>query len=169
MEAGVPLRLRINVLDATSGNAVNGAHVDIWHANANGLYSDEASQQTRPGSTSGSTKGQNFLRGYQVTGQDAGVGTSPVDGQVSFLTIWPGWYTGRAIHIHVRVRTYDTSGTAVTSYTTHANGQLAAGTHSLRVAVPAGLASGLASVELTLADAAGNTRVLKKSVHVPSA
>jgi protocatechuate 3,4-dioxygenase beta subunit len=103
LQAGVPLTLRINVLDAASGGAINGAHVDIWHANAAGLYSDESSN---------GTNGQDFLRGYQVTGVDA-----PVAGQVVFKTIWPGWYQGRAIHIHVRVRTYDGSAVA-TDYTT---------------------------------------------------
>jgi protocatechuate 3,4-dioxygenase beta subunit len=110
-QAGVPLALKINVLDAAGGGAINGAHVDIWHANANGLYSDEGGQQ------GGSTAGQNFLRGYQVTGVDAGPLAAPVDGQVNFKTIWPGWYSGRAIHIHVRVRTYDGSAVA-TNYTT---------------------------------------------------
>jgi hypothetical protein len=70
------------------------------------------------GTSASSTKGQNFLRGYQVTGSDAGLAASPVDGQVSFKTIWPGWYSGRAIHIHVRVRTYDASGNVATNYTT---------------------------------------------------
>ena len=111
-QAGVPLALEINVLDAASGGAINGAHVDIWHANAYGLYSDEGGQ---PGGTS--TQGQNFLRGYQVTGIDPGALASPVDGQVNFRTIWPGWYQGRAIHIHVRVRTYDGNAVA-TNYTT---------------------------------------------------
>ena len=96
----------------------NGAHIDIWHANAYGLYSDESGQQTGGGTTNGNTQGQNFLRGYQVTGEDAGVGSSPVDGQASFRTIWPGWYNGRAIHIHVRVRVYDASGAVATNYTT---------------------------------------------------
>jgi protocatechuate 3,4-dioxygenase beta subunit len=95
-QAGVPLALKINVRDASSGGAINGAHVDIWHANAYGLYSDEGGQ---PGGSS--TAGQNFLRGYQVTGVDAGA----------------GWYQGRAIHIHVRVRTYD-GGAVATNYTT---------------------------------------------------
>jgi len=113
-QAGVPLTLKINVLDSSGGGAINGAHVDIWHANAYGLYSDEGQQQTG----GGTTQGQNFLRGYQVTGIDAGVNASAVDGQVSFKTIWPGWYQGRAIHIHVRVRTYDASGTVATNYTT---------------------------------------------------
>jgi protocatechuate 3,4-dioxygenase beta subunit len=103
VQAGVPLALKINVLDAASGGAINGAHVDIWHANAAGLYSDEGQN---------GTTGQNFLRGYQITGVD-----SKVDGQVDFKTIWPGWYQGRAIHIHVRVRTYNGSSVA-TDYTT---------------------------------------------------
>ena len=111
-QAGVPLALKINVLDAANGGAINNAPVDIWHANAYGLYSDEAGQ---PGGSS--TAGQNFLRGYQVTGVDAGALGAAVDGQVNFKTIWPGWYQGRAIHIHVRVRTYDGSAVA-TNYTT---------------------------------------------------
>jgi protocatechuate 3,4-dioxygenase beta subunit len=118
VQPGVPLTLRIDLLDASNGGAINGAHVDIWHANAEGLYSDEAGQQTGGGTTNANTAGQNFLRGYQVSGLDAGIGPTPVDGQVSFKTIWPGWYSGRAIHIHVRVRTYDSSGTEVTNYTT---------------------------------------------------
>jgi protocatechuate 3,4-dioxygenase beta subunit len=60
---GVPLALKINVLDADNGNkALNGAHVDIWHANTYGLYSDEGSQQVGGGTTASNTKGQNFLR-----------------------------------------------------------------------------------------------------------
>ncbi len=117
VQAGVPLTVKINVLDASSGGPINNAHVDIWHANAYGLYSDESGQQTGGGTTNGSTTGQNFLRGYQVTGVDAGAGTAPVNGQVTFKTIWPGWYNGRAIHIHVRVRTYNGSAVA-TNYTT---------------------------------------------------
>jgi protocatechuate 3,4-dioxygenase beta subunit len=118
-QAGVPLTLKIAVLDGDNGCVpYNGAHVDIWHANAYGLYSDESGQMTGGGTSSGNTAGQNFLRGYQVTGVDAGVGASPVDGQVGFRTIWPGWYNGRAIHIHVRVRAYDASGAVATNYTT---------------------------------------------------
>jgi protocatechuate 3,4-dioxygenase beta subunit len=115
-QAGVPLTVKINVHDASSGGAINGAHVDIWHANAYGLYSDE-SGQGGPGGGGSSTAGQNFLRGYQITGVDAGAGSAPVDGQASFLTIWPGWYQGRAIHIQVRVRTCD-GGSVATNYTT---------------------------------------------------
>jgi protocatechuate 3,4-dioxygenase beta subunit len=107
-QQGVPLTLKVNVQDATNACApVNDAHVDIWHANAAGLYSD-ASQQAG----GGNTKGQTWLRGYQVTGKDGS------EGQVTFKTIWPGWYAGRTIHIHVRVRTYDSSGAVATNYTT---------------------------------------------------
>jgi protocatechuate 3,4-dioxygenase beta subunit len=107
-QQGVPLTLKIDVQDATNACApVNDAHVDIWHANAAGLYSD-ASQQAG----GGNTKGQIWLRGYQITGKDGG------DGQVTFKTIWPGWYAGRTIHIHVRVRTYDASGAVAANYTT---------------------------------------------------
>jgi protocatechuate 3,4-dioxygenase beta subunit len=118
-QAGVPLSLRIMVLDGDNGCVpYNGAHVDIWHANAYGLYSDESGQMTGGGTSNGNTSGQNFLRGYQVTGEDAGVDASPADGRVGFKTIWPGWYSGRAIHIHVRVRAYDSTGAVATNYTT---------------------------------------------------
>jgi protocatechuate 3,4-dioxygenase beta subunit len=65
-----------------------GAHVDLWHADATGLYSDEAMLHTR---------GERFLRGYQVT---------DMTGAARFTTIFPGWYPGRTPHIHVKIRTY---------------------------------------------------------------
>ncbi len=65
-----------------------GAYIDIWHASATGLYSDEAQENTI---------GQKYLRGYQITDDN---------GNVQFTTIYPGWYSGRTVHIHVRVRTY---------------------------------------------------------------
>jgi protocatechuate 3,4-dioxygenase beta subunit len=117
-QKGVPLKLTINVRDAGNRREpVNGVAVDIWQANAHGLYSDETSQQVS-GTSSGDTGGENFLRGYQITGEDAGIHRSAVAGQVSFDTIWPGWYSGRAIHIHVRVRKLSTSGATIAGYTT---------------------------------------------------
>ena len=87
---GVPLRLVINVLRADDNCApASGVQVDIWHCDAGGLYSDEAAN---------GTVGRKFLRGYQVT--DA-------NGSVTFLTIYPGWYSGRTIHVHFRIRTLD--------------------------------------------------------------
>jgi protocatechuate 3,4-dioxygenase beta subunit len=117
-QQGVPLDLTINVLDASKAcKPLGGVAVDIWHANAHGLYSDETSQQAGGGTTAGDTSGQNYLRGYQITGKDPGIHGSPVPGQVSFRTIWPGWYTGRAIHIHVRVRKLSHSGATIAGYT----------------------------------------------------
>jgi Dioxygenase len=84
---GVPLALTMYVFDADNDCApVKGAQVDIWHANASGKYSDEAAN---------GTVGQKWLRGYQTT--DGG-------GKVTFETIYPGWYSGRAIHIHFKLR-----------------------------------------------------------------
>lgn len=90
-QAGVPLTLKVYVYDAENSNApLAGAQVDIWHCNALGVYSNESSE---------STSGQSWLRGYQLT--DA-------NGLVTFTTIVPGWYQGRATHIHLRVRSkYD--------------------------------------------------------------
>jgi protocatechuate 3,4-dioxygenase beta subunit len=92
VEAGVPLRLTINVYDVANDCApVQGAAVDIWHANARGVYSDVSQN---------GTVGQKWLRGYQNT--DA-------NGSVQFLTVYPGWYSGRAIHVHFKIRLYDGS------------------------------------------------------------
>jgi protocatechuate 3,4-dioxygenase beta subunit len=86
--AGIPLELTIRIVEVGSGGRCTpyeGAAVDIWHCDAEGEYSGVGSDT-------------DFLRGYQVT--DA-------NGAVTFRTIFPGWYRGRAIHIHLKVRTYD--------------------------------------------------------------
>jgi protocatechuate 3,4-dioxygenase beta subunit len=90
MQEGVKLTLKLSVFDAGNDCApVRGAQVDIWHANASGRYSDEAAN---------GTTGEKWLRGYQRT--DA-------DGAVTFTTIYPGWYSGRAVHIHFKVRVHN--------------------------------------------------------------
>jgi protocatechuate 3,4-dioxygenase beta subunit len=97
--AGVPLALKLTMLDEDSACApLVGAQVDIWHASPAGLYSDESGE---------GTAGTQYLRGYQVT-DSAGV--------VQFVTVYPGWYSGRAVHIHVRVRTFDSSGAVTTDF-----------------------------------------------------
>jgi uncharacterized protein (TIGR03437 family) len=99
--AGVPLTLTINVENLLGGCSVlSGAYVDIWHCDAKGIYSDESTYNPGGGTGSVNTVGQKFLRGYQITDQN---------GQVKFTTIYPGWYSGRTIHIHFRVRTYSGS------------------------------------------------------------
>ena len=83
--AGVPMRLRLRLIDPAACVAIAGAAIDIWHCNAFGVYGDEASE---------GTGGEEFLRGTQIT--DGG-------GRAEFRTIYPGHYEGRATHIHVKV------------------------------------------------------------------
>ena len=89
VSAGLPLALTFNV--SALGEActpLEGALVDVWHCDAAGVYSGVSDR-------SFSTVGQAFLRGQQLT--DA-------NGRASFTTIFPGWYSGRAVHIHFKVR-----------------------------------------------------------------
>lgn len=88
---GIPLTLKINVLSAAKNSCtpLEGARVDVWHCNALGIYSGV--------SVGGfNTLGQKFLRGYQTTDAKGGV---------QFQTIYPGWYSGRTVHIHFTIRT----------------------------------------------------------------
>jgi protocatechuate 3,4-dioxygenase beta subunit len=81
---GSPLVLRLTVVDASSCKPIKGAAVDIWHADAAGNYSGF-------GAGSGN---RTFMRGIQRT--DA-------NGVATFRTVYPGWYQGRTVHIHVKV------------------------------------------------------------------
>jgi protocatechuate 3,4-dioxygenase beta subunit len=100
---GVPLALTFVVsrIDGTSCVPFEGALVDVWHCDATGIYSDVQD-------TGFDTRGEQFLRGYQVTA---------ADGTASFVTIYPGWYQGRTVHIHFKIRTDpdSTSGLEFTS------------------------------------------------------
>lgn len=100
-KAGLPLTVTLNIFSVTSAGcaALQGAWVDIWHCDAGGLYSDASANNT---------VGQKFLRGYQITNSS---------GAVNFTTIYPGWYSGRAVHIHVRIRTFNGT-TVVGNFTT---------------------------------------------------
>jgi len=70
-----------------------GVYVDVWHCDALGVYSDVQD----PGFN---TVGKKFLRGYQIT--DAA-------GAASFTTIYPGWYPGRTVHVHFKIRSAPTA------------------------------------------------------------
>ncbi|GAB4442739.1 MAG: hypothetical protein OHK0035_35530 [Cyanobacteria bacterium J069] len=103
VKPGVPLNLVIQVFqvgnESSNANAnaacrpLSGAIVDVWHCDAAGVYSGVQDPRFDTG-------GQDFLRGYQTTNSD---------GIAEFLTIYPGWYPGRAIHIHFKVRVGDAS------------------------------------------------------------
>lgn len=88
---GTSLILKIQVFDVSkkSCTPLEGARVDVWHCDAMGIYS---------GISNGvfNTLGQKFLRGYQMT---------DLKGRVQFQTIYPGWYSGRTVHIHFTIRT----------------------------------------------------------------
>lgn len=83
---GVPLSVTFRVSRTSAGmcGPLVGALVDVWHCDAMGVYSDI-----------GAASGTKFLRGYQAT-DDAG--------QARFSTIYPGWYSGRAVHLHFKIR-----------------------------------------------------------------
>jgi protocatechuate 3,4-dioxygenase beta subunit len=89
---GTPLRLAVRVQDADRCAPVGNAVVDIWHCDAEGRYSGFESASR--GGGRGRTDQETYLRGAQVTNSE---------GIVQFMTIYPGWYSGRAVHIHVKV------------------------------------------------------------------
>src|SRR5215211_4583382 len=81
---GTPLTLRLKVVNASTCRPIKGALVDIWHADALGVYSgfgEGAASRT-------------FMRGIQRTN---------AQGLAIFQTVYPGWYAGRTVHIHVKV------------------------------------------------------------------
>jgi protocatechuate 3,4-dioxygenase beta subunit len=90
---GSPLQLGIDVVDADCA-PVPGALVDIWHCDARGVYSWYAAVEEHGEIGSALLAPGTFLRGSQRTG---------ADGHCRFRTIYPGWYPGRAVHIHAKV------------------------------------------------------------------
>jgi protocatechuate 3,4-dioxygenase beta subunit len=98
----LPLNLTIHAASTLTAGCppIEGVQIDVWHCHAGGLYSDEQANDTL---------GQTWLRGYQLT--DA-------NGNVSFTTIYPGWYQGRTIHIHVLARYYDSAGNTTYTFAT---------------------------------------------------
>jgi protocatechuate 3,4-dioxygenase beta subunit len=95
VKPGVPLQLVFQVFQVGDRTCtpLRNAIVDVWHCDAAGVYSDVSDR-------SFNTVGQKFLRGYQVTNDN---------GTAEFLTIYPGWYPGRTVHIHFKIRTNSNS------------------------------------------------------------
>jgi protocatechuate 3,4-dioxygenase beta subunit len=90
VKQGMPLRLgfQISRIDRSACAPLSAAVVDIWQCDALGIYSDVRDM-------SGDTRGKKFLRGYQVAN---------AKGLAEFVTIYPGWYQGRTVHIHFKIR-----------------------------------------------------------------
>lgn len=91
---GTTLRLAVRIQDAEACTPLANAVVDVWHCDAGGLYSGFESASTGGAGGSGPTDEETYLRGAQVTN---------ADGIVEFVTIYPGWYRGRTVHIHGKV------------------------------------------------------------------
>jgi protocatechuate 3,4-dioxygenase beta subunit len=92
---GVPLKLRITVVDTTACKVVAGAAVEVWHCDAKGYYSGFTANNPDGGGGMGGQSDQlTFLRGTQL---------SNANGIAEFASVYPGWYTGRALHIHTKV------------------------------------------------------------------
>jgi protocatechuate 3,4-dioxygenase beta subunit len=81
----------VDDIDGGGVSSCKDSKVDIWHSNSQGLYS---------GAQAAGTAENDFLRGYHLTDKN---------GTVQFTTIYPGWYEGRVIHIHLKVRDYEGS------------------------------------------------------------
>jgi protocatechuate 3,4-dioxygenase beta subunit len=91
---GLPTRVRLQVVDAQC-QPIPSARVDIWHCDAEGIYSGYTGQ---PGGLD--TSGETFMRGTQI---------ADANGIVEFATVYPGWYPGRTPHIHFKVFPNQTS------------------------------------------------------------
>lgn len=92
-QTGVPLSLSLLVVNTSDNcNVITNARVDIWHCNKDGYYSGYGGQPGLLGTKS--YVGETWLRGYQL---------SDSKGLVNFATIYPGWYGGRATHIHFEI------------------------------------------------------------------
>jgi protocatechuate 3,4-dioxygenase beta subunit len=81
---GTPLTLRLAVVDAKTCKPIKGVAVDIWHCDASGIYSGFGAGRAS----------RTFMRGVQRTN---------ASGVATFRTVYPGWYQGRTVHIHVKV------------------------------------------------------------------
>jgi protocatechuate 3,4-dioxygenase beta subunit len=96
---GVPLTINITIQNKNANCvALAGALVDIWHCDKDGYYSEYGGT----GMQSADFTSVHFLRGRQTTN---------ANGLVSFTSIFPGWYSGRATHIHVHI--YNSAGTSL--------------------------------------------------------
>ncbi len=97
---GIPLLITIKVENTNNDcAALEGVLVDVWHCDAKGNYSEYSGQ------IDGNFTNNSFLRGRQVTN---------ADGMASFISIYPGWYPGRAPHLHLEIKDADGNSLLIT-------------------------------------------------------
>jgi protocatechuate 3,4-dioxygenase beta subunit len=91
VKPGMPIKLTFHVSDVSGGVCapLAGVQVDLWHCDALGMYSGVSDRTFN-------TVGEKWLRGYQITDEA---------GEATFITIYPGWYSGRTTHMHFKIRT----------------------------------------------------------------
>jgi protocatechuate 3,4-dioxygenase beta subunit len=93
-QAGVPLTVKVIIKNTNANCAiVQGAFVELWHCNRQGYYS-EFGPANSGGMQSSDQTAFDFLRGKQVTDST---------GTATFLSVYPGWYNGRAPHMHLHI------------------------------------------------------------------
>ena len=91
---GLPTRLSLRVVDAVTCQPVADVEVEVWACDLEGVYSGQTPSTMCSGSDP-DARDENFMRGWQRT--DA-------DGRVDFDMVFPGWYPGRAPHLHLQMR-----------------------------------------------------------------
>jgi len=91
---GLPVRLALRLVTAETCAPIANAQVEIWHTQATGVYSGITPSPDFCSGGDTDAKNHSYFRGTQ---------TSDATGRVDFETCFPGWYRGRAIHIHFAV------------------------------------------------------------------
>jgi protocatechuate 3,4-dioxygenase beta subunit len=97
---GLPMIIKLTIVDVTTCEVLQNAAVDIWHCDASGVYSAFTNEQNQAPANS------TFLRGIQL---------SDANGLAEVFSIYPGWYEGRDTHVHVKVRLNGTLGASNSS------------------------------------------------------
>lgn len=102
---GLPMLLSFQVVNADTCQPIANASVDIWHTDRNGVYSAPIAAICNPGDAGARQK--TFLRGVQMTDSS---------GWAHFNSVFPGWYSGRTVHIHATVRIDNTAAVTTQFY-----------------------------------------------------
>ncbi len=106
--AGIPYTFTIKLFGTNNCGVLPGYRVDVWHCNAHGYYSHYAAGGTNSGHSGANSPG--FTNASLIYGR--GIGITDSNGEVTFTSIFPGWYPGRTMHIHFAIYSGGTSGSS---------------------------------------------------------